>query len=70
VNLLAARVVLRQRSMSDALDLALPFCLTNKRPLGILALVILGRSRRCSVTCASRSTGPGCRFGCCASALR
>jgi hypothetical protein len=42
VNLLAARVVLRQRSMSDALDLALPFCLANKRPLGILALVILG----------------------------
>jgi len=42
MNLLAARVVLRQRSMSDSLDLALPFCLANKRPLGVLALVILG----------------------------
>jgi len=41
VNLLAARVVLRQRSLSDSLDLALPFCLANKRPLGILALVML-----------------------------
>jgi hypothetical protein len=42
VNLLAARVVLRQRSLADSLDLALPFCLANKRPLGVLALVILG----------------------------
>ena len=42
MNLLAARVVLCQRSMSDSLDLALPFCLANKRPLGVLALVILG----------------------------
>jgi hypothetical protein len=42
VNLLAARVVLRQRSLADSLDLALPFCLTNKRPLGLLALVTLG----------------------------
>ena len=41
VNLLAARVVLRQRSLADSLDLALPFCLANKRPLGVLALVIL-----------------------------
>jgi len=42
VNLLAARVVLRQRSLADSLDLALPFCLANKRPLGVLALVMLG----------------------------
>jgi hypothetical protein len=42
VNLLAARVVLRQRSLADSLDIALPFCLANKRPLGVLALVILG----------------------------
>ena len=42
MNLLAARVVLRQRSLADSLDLALPFCLANKRPLGVLALVILG----------------------------
>jgi len=42
VNLLAARVVLRQRSLADTLDLALPFCLANKRPLGMLALVVLG----------------------------
>jgi hypothetical protein len=42
VNLLAARVVLRQRSLADSLDLALPFCLANKRPLGVLALVVLG----------------------------
>ena len=42
MNLLAARVVLRQRSLADSLDLALPFCLANKRPLGLLALVILG----------------------------
>jgi hypothetical protein len=42
VNLLAARVVLRQRSLADSLDLAPPFCLANKRPLGVLALIILG----------------------------
>lgn len=42
MNLLAARVVLRQRSLADSLDLALPFCLSNKRPLGVLALVVLG----------------------------
>lgn len=41
MNLLAARVVLRQRSLADSLDLALPFCLTNKRPLGVLSLVTL-----------------------------
>jgi hypothetical protein len=42
VNLLAARVVLRQRSLADSLDLALPLCLANKRPLGVLSLVTLG----------------------------
>jgi hypothetical protein len=42
VNLLAARVLLRQRSLADTLDLALPFCLSNKRPLGLLSLVMLG----------------------------
>ena len=42
MNLLAARVVLRQRSLADTLDLAMPFCLANKRPLGVLALVMLG----------------------------
>jgi hypothetical protein len=42
MNLLAARVVLRQRSLADTLDLALPFCLANKRPLGVLSVVMLG----------------------------
>jgi hypothetical protein len=42
MNLLAARLVLRQRSLADSLDLALPFCLANKRPLGVLSLVTLG----------------------------
>ena len=42
MNLLAARVVLRQRSLADTLDLAMPFCLANKRPLGILSVVVLG----------------------------
>ena len=42
MNLLAARLVLRQRSLADSLDLALPFCLANKRPLGLLSLVMLG----------------------------
>jgi len=41
MNLLAARVVLRQRSLADSLDLALPLCLANKRPLGVMALVML-----------------------------
>ena len=41
MNLLAARVVLRQRSLADTLDLALPFCLANKRPIGVLSLVML-----------------------------
>ena len=42
MNLLAARVVLRQRSLADTLDLALPFCLANKRPLAVLSVVVLG----------------------------
>jgi len=42
MNLLASRLVLRQRSLADSLDLALPFCLANKRPLGVLSLVTLG----------------------------
>jgi hypothetical protein len=42
VNLLAARVVLRPRSLADVLDLAVPFCLANRRPLGVLSLVVLG----------------------------
>ena len=42
MNLLAARVVLRQRTLADSLDLALPLCLANRRPLGVLALVMLG----------------------------
>jgi hypothetical protein len=41
VNLLAARVVLRQRSLADTLDLALPFCLANKRPLAVLSALLL-----------------------------
>jgi hypothetical protein len=41
VNLLAARIVLRPRSFADVLDLALPFCLANRRLLGKLALVAL-----------------------------
>ena len=42
MNLLASRVVLRQRSLADVLDLAIPFCLMNKRPLGVLAAIVLG----------------------------
>src|SRR5262249_10943979 len=42
VNLLAARVVLRPRSLADVLDLAVPFCLANRRPLGVLSLLVLG----------------------------
>jgi len=38
VNLLAARVALRPRSMSDVLDLAGPFCMGNRRLIGRLAL--------------------------------
>jgi hypothetical protein len=42
VNLRASRVVLRQRTLSDVLDLALPFCLAGRRPLGAVAVVALG----------------------------
>jgi hypothetical protein len=42
VNLRAARVVLRQRSLADVLDLALPFCVAGRRPLGAAALLVLG----------------------------
>jgi hypothetical protein len=42
VNLLAARIVLRPRSLSEVLDLAVPFCLAIRRPLARLALVVLG----------------------------
>lgn len=42
MNLLASRVVLRQRSLADILDLAIPFCLMNKRPLGALLVIVLG----------------------------
>jgi hypothetical protein len=41
VNLLAARVVLRPRSLADVLDLTVPFCLSNWRLLGRLALTSL-----------------------------
>jgi hypothetical protein len=42
MNLLAARVALRQRTLADVLDLALPLCLANRRPFGTLALLALG----------------------------
>jgi hypothetical protein len=42
VNLLAARVVLRPRSLADVLDLALPLCLANRRRLAVLAAIALG----------------------------
>jgi hypothetical protein len=41
LNLLAARVVLRPRSLADVLDLALPLCLANLRPLLTLAAAAL-----------------------------
>jgi hypothetical protein len=41
MNLLAARITLRPRPLSDVLDLALPFCVANRRPLGLVALVTL-----------------------------
>ena len=34
MNLFAARVVLRPRSLTEVLDLAAPFCLQNARLLG------------------------------------
>jgi hypothetical protein len=42
MNLLAARVVLRPRSLAEVLDLAVPFCLAGRRTLGRLALLVLG----------------------------
>lgn len=42
MNLRASRVVLRQRSLADVLDLALPFCLAGRRPLGGVAVIALG----------------------------
>jgi hypothetical protein len=41
VNLLAARVVLRPRSLSDVLDLTVPFCLASWRLLARLSLTSL-----------------------------
>jgi hypothetical protein len=42
VNLGAARVVLRPRSLADVVDLALPFCVAGKRALGATTLLVLG----------------------------
>ena len=42
MNLLAARIALRPRPLSDVLDLALPFCVANRRPLAVIALATLG----------------------------
>jgi len=42
VNVLAARVVLRPRSLADVLDLALPFCWRDRRLLSALAALALG----------------------------
>jgi hypothetical protein len=42
MNLLAARITLRPRPLADVLDLALPFCAANRRPLAVLSLVTLG----------------------------
>jgi hypothetical protein len=41
MNLLAARVVLRPRSLSDVLDLTIPFCLASWRLLARLSLTSL-----------------------------
>jgi hypothetical protein len=41
MNLLAARVVLRPRSLAEVLDLAVPFCLAGKRVMGRLAALVL-----------------------------
>jgi hypothetical protein len=41
VNLLSARVVLRPRPLTEVLDLAVPFCLGGRRPLGALVLAVL-----------------------------
>jgi hypothetical protein len=42
VNLGAARVVLRPRPLADVVDLAVPFCLAGRRPLGAVAALVLG----------------------------
>lgn len=42
MNLLAARVALRERKLADVLDLALPLCMSNRGPLGVIALWVLG----------------------------
>jgi hypothetical protein len=42
MNLLAARITLRPRPLADVLDLALPFCAANRRPLAVLGLLTLG----------------------------
>lgn len=42
MNLLAARVVLRPRTLADVLDLALPLCIANRRLLIALAAGALG----------------------------
>jgi hypothetical protein len=41
MNLFSARVALRPRSLTEVLDLAVPFCLMNGKLLGRLALVTL-----------------------------
>lgn len=41
MNLFAARVALRPRSLTEVLDLAAPFCVQNARLLGGLSLIVL-----------------------------
>jgi hypothetical protein len=41
MNLFAARVALRPRSLTEVLDLAAPFCVQNARLLGGLSLIML-----------------------------
>lgn len=42
MNLGAARVALRVRTVADVLDLAAPFCLRNRRLTAVLSVVVLG----------------------------
>jgi hypothetical protein len=42
VNLGAARVVLRPRSLADVVDLALPFCVLGRRALGATTALVFG----------------------------
>jgi hypothetical protein len=42
VNLGAARVVLRPRSLADVIDLALPFCVLGRRALGVTMALVFG----------------------------